>query len=412
MIIVPLIVSSITAGVLGVGDTRNLGRLGGKTILYYMSTSAFAIILGLILVNIFRPGEGLELALSQAPDLSATDASAVWKIFYRLIPINPVKAMVEGEMLGVIFFSILFGVFVTHLPDKGRNFFTDFFNNFFEVMMKMTKFVINFAPVGIFGLIAKIVAETGFSAFGSLLKFFLVVFVALLLHATVILPLLLRLIGRIRHPFRHAKAMTEALLTGFSTASSNATLPMTMKCVEEKSGVSNKISSFVLPLGATINMDGTALYECVVAMFIAQVYGIELSVFQQWVIVFTALLTSIGVAGVPMASLVAIAIILKTVGLPLEGIGLVMVTDRVLDMCRTTVNIWSDSCGAVVIARTEGEKTSLAFLEILFPTGQGVASTLSAKSAHGCIKCRSDPRRHISYTEKHNSMGAPRSIFQ
>lgn len=359
MIIVPLIVSSITAGVLGVGDTRNLGRLGGKTILYYVTTSAFAIILGLILVNIFRPGEGLELALSQAPDLSETDASAVWKIFYRLIPVNPVKAMVEGEMLGVIFFSILFGVFVTHLPDKGRNFFTDFFNNFFEVMMKMTKFVINFAPVGIFGLIAKIVAETGFSAFGSLLKFFLVVFVALLLHASVILPLLLRLIGRIRHPFRHAKAMTEALLTGFSTASSNATLPMTMKCVEEKSGVSNKISSFVLPLGATVNMDGTALYECVVAMFIAQVYGIELSFFQQGVIVFTALLTSIGVAGVPMASLVAIAIILKTVGLPLEGIGLVMVTDRVLDMCRTTVNIWSDSCGAVVIARTEGEKTIL-----------------------------------------------------
>lgn len=359
MIIVPLIVSSITAGVLGVGDTRNLGRLGGKTILYYMSTSAFAIILGLILVNIFRPGEGLELALSQAPDLSETDASAVWKIFYRLIPVNPVKAMVEGEMLGVIFFSILFGVFVTRLPDKGQNFFTNFFNNFFEVMMKMTKFVINFAPVGIFGLIAKIVAETGFSAFGSLLKFFLVVFVALLLHATVILPLLLRLIGRIRHPFRHAKAMTEALLTGFSTASSNATLPMTMKCVEEKSGVSNKISSFVLPLGATINMDGTALYECVVAMFIAQVYGIELSFFQQGVILFTALLTSIGVAGVPMASLVALAIIFKTVGLPLEGIGLVMVTDRVLDMCRTTVNIWSDSCGAVVIARTEGEKTSL-----------------------------------------------------
>jgi len=359
MIIVPLIVSSITAGVLGVGDTRNLSRLGGKTIVYYMSTSAFAIILGLILVNIFRPGEGLELALSQAPDLSETDASALWKIFYRLIPVNPVKAMVEGEMLGVIFFSILFGVFVTRLPEKGQKFFTDFFNNFFEVMMKMTKFVINFAPVGIFGLIAKIVAETGFSAFGSLLKFFLVVFVALLLHATVILPLLLRVIGRIRHPFRHAKAMTEALLTAFSTASSSATLPMTMKCVEEKSGVSNKISSFVLPLGATVNMDGTALYECVVALFIAQVYGIELTFFQQGVIVFTALLTSIGVAGVPMASLVAIAIILKTVGLPLEGIGLVMVTDRVLDMCRTTVNIWSDSCGAVVIARTEGEKTSL-----------------------------------------------------
>jgi len=359
MIIVPLILSSITAGVVGIGDTRNLGRLGGKTIIYYMTTSAFAIILGLILVNIFQPGKGLELALTQTPVLQETDASTIWKIFYRLIPVNPVQAMAEGEMLGVIFFSILFGVFITRLPDKGKTFFTDFFNNFFEVMMMMTRFIIKFAPIGIFGLIAKIVAETGFSAFGSLLKFFFVVLAALVIHATVTLPLLLRLFGKIKHPFRHAKAMTEALLTAFSTASSNATLPLTMKCVEEKSGVSNKISSFVLPLGATVNMDGTALYECVVAMFIAQVYGIELSFFTQWVIVFTALLTSIGVAGVPMASLVAIAIILKTVGLPLEGIGLVMVTDRVLDMCRTTVNIWSDSCGAVVIARTEGEKTNL-----------------------------------------------------
>lgn len=359
MIIVPLIFSSITAGVLGVGDTRNLGRLGAKTIVYYMTTSAIAILTGLTLVNIVQPGSGVELALSEIPKLAETDAGAVWGILLRMIPENPVKAMVEADMLAVIFFSILFGVFVTRLPQKGKVFFTDLFDYLFQAMMLMTSFIIKFAPVGIFGLIAGIVATTGFSAFGSLLKFFLVVFIALALHAFITLPLLLRLIGGIGKPYRHLSSMTEALLTAFSTASSNATLPITIKCVEENSGVSNKITSFVLPLGATINMDGTALYECVVAVFIAQVYGIELTFFQQFIIVWTALLTSIGVAGVPMASLVAIAIILNTIGLPLEGIGLIMITDRILDMCRTTVNVWSDSCGAVVIARTEGEETKL-----------------------------------------------------
>ena len=359
MIIVPLILSSITSGVLGVGDSKNLGRLGGKTILYYMFTSTLAIITGLILVNIFQPGVGADLNLSAQPEIPAAEASAVWGIVLRMIPVNPIKAMADGDMLAVIFFSIMFGLFVTRLPEKGRTFFTDFFENFFQVMMKMTTFIINFAPIGIFGLIAGIVATTGFSAFGSLLKFFLVVLSALLIHSFITLPLIIKFIGRVPKPFRHLNAMTEATLTAFSTASSNATLPVTMRNVEEKSGVSNKITSFVLPLGATINMDGTALYECVVAMFIAQAYGIELSFFTQWIIVFTALMTSIGVAGVPMASLVAIAIILKTVGLPLEGIGLIMVTDRILDMCRTTVNVWSDSCGAVVIARSEGEKTNL-----------------------------------------------------
>ncbi|MBU0509139.1 dicarboxylate/amino acid:cation symporter [bacterium] len=359
MIIVPLIVSSIMAGVLGIGDTRNLGRLGGKTILYYLFTSTIAILTGLVLINIVRPGVGADIELQATPELGVTDSSTVWGLILRLVPENPIRAMAEGDMLAVIFFTLLFGVFVTQLPERGRMYFKDLFDNIFEVMMKMTRFVIWFAPLGVFGLIANIVATTGFSAFGSLLRFFVTVLFALLFHALVTLPLLIRIFGKVRHPYRHLRAMTEALLTAFSTASSNATLPVTMRCVEDNSGVSNRISSFVLPIGATVNMDGTALYECVVAMFIAQVYGIELTFLQQWIVVFVALLTSIGVAGVPMASLVAIAIILKAVGLPLEGIGLVLVTDRVLDMVRTTVNIWSDSCGAVVIARTEGEETKL-----------------------------------------------------
>lgn len=359
MVIVPLIVASITFGVLGVGDSKGLGRLGGKTILYYLTTSLFAILVGLILVNLVQPGVGSHLALGEAPAIGDANPNEVWRIIVRMIPTNPIEAMARADMLAVIFFSILFGAFITRLPEKQRTLMSDFFEAFFNVMMKMTTFIIKFAPIGIFGLIASIVADTGFSAFGALLKFTFVVVAALLIHALVTLPLLLRFVGRVPRPFRHMKAMTEALLTAFSTASSNATLPLTMKNVEENSGVSNKTTSFVLPLGATINMDGTALYECVVAIFIAQAYGIQLGFGTQFVIVFTALLTSIGVAGVPMASLVAIAIILRAVGLPLEGIGLIMVTDRILDMLRTTVNVWSDSSGAVIIARSEGEETKL-----------------------------------------------------
>ncbi len=359
MIIVPLIFTSIISGVLGLGDGRHLGRLGAKTIIYYMTTSTIAILTGLVLVNIIQPGVGAQIELSGSPQIVETEAKELWYIFIRMIPTNPIQAMVEADMLAVIFFSILLGIFITQLPEKGRLLLTDIFGYLFEAMMKLTQFIIYFAPIGVFGLIAKITATTGFSAFGSLLEFFLVVLAALLFHAFITLPILMLIIGRIKKPYRHFRAMTQALLTAFSTASSNATLPLTMECVEKNSGVSNKTSSFVLPLGATINMDGTALYECVVAIFIAQVYGIELTFAQQWLIVFTALLTSIGVAGIPMASLVAITIILKAVGLPLEGIGLIMITDRILDMCRTTVNVWSDSCGAVIIARTEGEETKL-----------------------------------------------------
>ncbi|MGB1906021.1 MAG: dicarboxylate/amino acid:cation symporter, partial [Spongiibacter sp.] len=205
----------------------------------------------------------------------------------------------------------------------------------------------------------KTVATTGFDAFTPMLKFFIATSLALLIHAFVAMPLILRFIGRVQ-PRRHYQAMAPALLTAFSTASSSATLPLTMKCVQENSGVSKSTSGFVLPLGATVNMDGTALYECVAAMFIAQVYGLDLSIGQQFTVVMVALLTSIGVAGIPAASLVAISVILGTIGLPLEGIGLLLVTDRILDMMRTAVNVFSDSCAAVVIARREGEDTAIA----------------------------------------------------
>ena len=220
--------------------------------------------------------------------------------------------------------------------------------------MKLTHFIILFTPIGVFALMSKTIAQTGFDVILPLVAYMATVASALLIHAVVTLPILLYFVAGV-NPLAHARAMSAALLTAFSTSSSSATLPLTIECVEENAGASNKTSSFVLPLGATVNMDGTALYECVAAMFIAQVYGIELSFGQQMIVVFTALLASIGAAGIPMAGLVMITVILSAVGLPLEGVGLILAVDRILDMMRTAVNVWSDSSGTVIIAKSEGE---------------------------------------------------------
>nr|WP_242467508.1 dicarboxylate/amino acid:cation symporter [Thiocapsa imhoffii] len=272
-----------------------------------------------------------------------------------MIPTNIVEAAAAGQMLGLIFFSLLYGFFLTRLQGVYAETQLNFWNGMFEIMMKITELVMKFAPIGVFALVAKTITETGLEAFGPLLLFFFSVVLALAIHFFLTLPLLLWLVGRV-NPMRHYRAMGAALITAFSTASSSATLPVTMECVEKNAGVSNRTSSFVLPLGATINMDGTALYECVAVLFIAQAYGIELNLATQILVVVLALLTSIGVAGIPAASLVAIAIILTAVGLPLEGIGLILAVDRLLDMMRTSVNIFSDSCGAVIIAKSEGEQ--------------------------------------------------------
>jgi Na+/H+-dicarboxylate symporter len=256
----------------------------------------------------------------------------------------------------------LFGFFITTVKNRYRQILTTFFSAFFEVMMKITLFIIKFTPLGIFGIVSHEVARNSeqlAGIAGSLAIYSICVIAALLFHAFFSLPLIVRVIGKAR-PFAHMNNMITALLTAFSTSSSSATLPLTMESLEYKSGVSNKISSFTLPLGATINMDGTALYECVAAMFIAQAYGVDLTFMQQVLVVITALLASIGAAGIPMAGLVMITIVLTAVGLPLEGIGLILAVDRILDMLRTSVNVWSDSCGAVIIARSEKEETNVA----------------------------------------------------
>lgn len=370
MLIVPLIMSSIISGVAGIGHSGALGRLGGKTLLYYAATSLLAILVGLMMVNLFQPGlvdgqpakEIIGLSENTA-DITARvegkGAGDVVEIFLRMIPPNIVAAAAEGQMLGLIFFSLLFGYFMTRIGDNLAGVQYNFWQGVFEVMMRITDLVMKFAPLGVFALVAKVVAVTGLEAFRPLLVFFLTTLAALAFHFLITLPLILRFIARV-DPRLHYRAMMPALLTAFSTASSSATLPITMECVEKNAGVSNRTTSFVLPLGATVNMDGTALYECVAAMFIAQAYGIELSFATQFSIVLIALLTSIGVAGIPAASLVAITIILASIGLPAEAVGLILAVDRILDMCRTSVNVFSDSCGAVVIGKLEGEQGILA----------------------------------------------------
>jgi len=369
MLIVPLIASSIIIGIAGVGSHHGLGRMGAKTIGYYMATSLIAILIGLTIVNIMSPGvvDGQPvkdmIGLSGDADsikqkVEGKDAGDIAEVFLRMVPPNIVAAAADGQMLGLIFFSLLFGFFMTKVGHPGSETIYNFWDAVYNVMMLITDWVMKFAPLGVFALVAKVVASTGLDAFKPLAMFFISVLLALVIHMFVVLPLLLKFIGRV-NPLLHYRAMVPALLTAFSTASSSATLPLTLDCVEKKAGVSNRTSSFVLPLGATINMDGTALYECVAAMFIAQAYGIELGFGVQFTIVMVALLTSIGVAGIPAASLVAISIILTTIGLPVEAIGLILAVDRVLDMCRTTVNVFSDSCGAVIIGRSEGEENNL-----------------------------------------------------
>jgi len=361
MVIIPLIFSSIVSGVTSIESGRSLGRIGLKTITYYIVTSLLAILTGLFLVNIIKPGVGVHLGFTETVTEVQGASGKLSDIFMRIVPENIVDTMARGEVLPVIFFAVLFGFFITRVQDHYRVKMTSFFEGFFEVMMKVTMFVIRFTPFGILGIVTREVAanadKLGDIA-GSMAIYMITVFAGLLFHTVVTLPLIVRFIGK-ANPVKHFRNMATPLLTAFSTASSSATLPLTMEAVEHKSGVSNRISSFILPLGATVNMDGTALYECVAAIFISQVYGIELTVTQQFIIVTTALLASIGAAGIPMAGLVMMTVVLTSVHLPLEGIGLILSVDLILDMSRTTVNVWSDTCGAVTIAKSEGETTKV-----------------------------------------------------
>ena len=363
MIVVPLIMTSLISGVTAAGNLEGLGRLGGRTLVYYLSTSLIAIVIGIVFVNVIRPGEGVDLGILTAQvapaghDVEAkTLGQTLWGLLESLIPTNVFHVMADAgnrSILGVIFFSLLFAVFIIVVGGEAGALLTRVMAAAFDVMMKMTLFIIRFAPIGVLGFMLYATAGVGLRIFAALSWYMLTVFLALCCHAFITLPLALWLIAR-RSPKEYFKAMSPALLTAFSTASSNGTLPLTLTCVEKRAGVPNRISSFVLPLGATINMDGTALYEAVAVLFIAQIAGVDMSLGNQVVIAITALLASIGAAGIPHAGTVMMLVVMNAVGLPTEYVGIILAVDRILDMCRTTVNVWSDSTAAAVVARLEG----------------------------------------------------------
>ena len=361
MIIVPLVLTSIVSGVASVGGGRAIGRLFSKTLGYYVTSSLLAACVGVLMFNLWSPGRGADLSTAASQELPAgLDPPSGIDLLLNVVPRNFIDAMASGDMLAIIFFCIVFGAAITTLPDKPRAQVTDIFESFFKVMMNLTSGIIKFLPIGVFALITRMVGNTGFEAFAPLLKYVGTLGSGLAIHFLVTLPLLLMFVGRI-NPWLHLRNMRNALLTAFSTSSSAATLPVTINAVRKRVGVSNKVSSFVLPMGATVNMDGTAVFECIGALFIAQVLGIEITVTQQFLVVATALLASIGAAAVPSAGLVIIFIVLDVIGLgdnanAVAIVGMMLAIDRPLDMCRTAVNVYSDSCGAAIIARSEGEE--------------------------------------------------------
>ncbi|MGC6427280.1 MAG: dicarboxylate/amino acid:cation symporter [Akkermansiaceae bacterium] len=380
MIIIPLVVSSVIAGIASLHGVKGFGKMLGKTAGFYAMSSFLAICLGLMLVNFLEPGlvngepnltikEAFE---SHEPDEKATAKLAgasqnaesqrgMWTqmgdFILRMVPSNVITAAAEGQLLGLIFFSICFAIALTRLSKERAQGMSDFFITFNDTMIVMTKVIMKLAPIGVFGLLVPVVLKTGGELYGSLLKYFFTVILALGLHLFVVMPLVIRFFVGV-NPLLHFRAMRTALLTAFSTASSSATLPVTMRCVQDNAGVSKKTASFTLPLGATVNMDGTALYECVAVIFVAQVMGIQMDFAMQFGVVFAALLTSVGVAGIPSASLVAILIILKNSNIPNadQAVVALLAVDRLLDMTRTAVNVFGDSCAALVVAKSEGEE--------------------------------------------------------
>ncbi len=355
MVAIPLIVTSLVSGVMGLGHASQLGRMFGRTILYYVATSMLAIVTGLLMVNLIRPGlgGGMQFAGGEEPEVSADLGGVLFQQLETMIPPNPFTALAEANYLSVICFSLAFAIFATLVGGSTAARLRDLFNDGFQVMMSMTMAIIRLAPVGVLFLMLYATATQGPEVFRSLAWYMVTVLLALATHALIVLPLILKFVAR-RNPLEFAQAMSPALLTAFSSASSNGTLPLTLACVEERAKISNRVSSFVLPLGATVNMDGTALYEAVAVLFIAQLhFGTNLPLTNQILVAVTALLASIGAAGIPHAGLVMMVIILQAVNLPVEMQGIIIAVDRVLDMCRTGVNVWSDSCGCAVVARLE-----------------------------------------------------------
>ncbi len=351
LIIVPLVFSSLIVGTCSLDDVRKLGRIGGKTVAYYMLTTAFAVTIGLVLANLTNVGGGFSIPTDAKVD--ATVAPNVIDTLINIIPSNPLKALVEGNMLQIIAFAIIIGIGIIGIGEKGKVLF-NFFDAFAEVTYKIIGAIMRYAPVGVFALITPVVAVNGPAVLLPLLKLILVVYAGCVLHVVITYSTTIKLFAK-ASPFKFFKGIAPAMVFSFTTASSSGTLPITMKSSEENLGVPKSITSFVLPLGATINMDGTAIYQGICAIFIAQVYGADLSIGAQLTIILTATLASIGTAGVPGAGMIMLGMVLQSVGLPIEGIALIAGVDRILDMARTCVNVTGDASCTVIVSATEGE---------------------------------------------------------
>ncbi len=347
LVIVPLILSSVLVSILGLNSLTRIKEVGIKTLIYYMSTTTIAVITGLLIVNFFgfeSNAEFSEKGFSLDKEISLKD------FILSLIPSNPVESLAEGKVIQIIIFSILIGMALLKIAEDKRSVIFKFFDGLNDGLIVLTRWIIYLTPLGVFSIVSSLVAEKGIDPILGLWKYALAVFTGLLVHAVINLGLIAYLVGRF-NPLDYFLKIREAVIVAFSTASSSATLPVSMEVAEEKGGVKKKTAGFVLPLGATINMDGTALYEAVAVLFIASIYGIELGLYQQIIVALTATLASIGAAGIPGAGLVTMVMVLNAVGLPLEGIGVILAVDRFLDMLRTSVNVWGDLVGTKVIDR-------------------------------------------------------------
>ncbi len=364
MLVVPLVVASLTLGTASLGDIKKLGRVGLKTVAYYLIATALAVSFGLVLANTLRPGVGLDpgvktkpladyKGVSEAQLAQAMERPGLWDIFLSLIPSNPIKAMAESDMLPIITFSILAGIAMTMIRPQRRRRLMGLLESINDTMIVLVDMVMKIAPYGVFALMAGVAGRFGYEVLLTLLKYVLVAILGMFLFLIFVYSLSVRLMGGIK-PLEFFKIIRPVQLVAFSTCSSNATLPINLKVTQEELKVSKDIASFVLPLGATVNMHGTAIYHGVSTLFIAQVYGIDLSFPSQIMVVLTATLASIGCAGVPGIGMITLTIVLTAMGIPVEGIALVMGVERILDMCRTVLNVTGDSTCAVFVAWSEG----------------------------------------------------------
>lgn len=353
MMVVPLVFISLVNGAASMGDVKKLGRVGARTIAFYLATTAFAVSLALVLGYFLKPGIGLDLGAIEQIETTVSEKTPLVQILYEMVPRNPISAMAEGNMLQIIVFAIITGIGLSVLGDKVK-LVVQIFEQLNELVLKMVGFIMLFAPIGVFGLIARTFATVGYAALVPLLKYIIAVYIGLILHAGLVYSGMLKGLTGLS-PKKFFKKIFPAMSVAFSTASSNATVPINLDINEKQLGVSRNIAAFTIPLGATINMDGTAIMQGVGTFFIAQVYNVPLSIGAILTVVLTATLASIGTAGVPGAGTIMLSMVLQSIGLPLEGIGLIMGIDRLVDMGRTTINITGDAACTVIIAKKEGE---------------------------------------------------------